>query len=140
MTYQNLMKNLQNYDKNSDKEYILVVDVEYLKNFHKLHSNLPFLPERMKISKCTKLACTILNKENHVVLIRALKQALNHGLKLSKVHRIIQFDQEAWLKPYINMNTDLRKDAKNNFFKLMNNTVFGKTMEHVRNHTEILNQ
>ena len=74
--------------KNNDKEYILIVDVEYLKNLHKLHSNLPFLPERMKISKCTKLACTILNKENYV-LIRALKQALNHGLKLSKVHRII---------------------------------------------------
>ena len=106
-----------------------------------LHSDLAFLPERMKINKCTKLTCTIQNKENYVIHIRALKQAVNHGLKLTKVHRIIQFDQEAWLKPYIDMNTDLRKDAKNDFekdvFKLMNNSVFGKTMENVRNHKDI---
>ena len=95
----------------------------------------------MKINKCTKLVCTTHNKENYVVHIRALKQALNHGLKLTKVHRIIQFDQEAWLKPYIDMSTDLRKDAKNDFekdfFKLMNNSVFGKTMKNVRNHRDI---
>ena len=106
-----------------------------------LHSDLAFLPERMKINKCTKLTCTIQNKENYVIHIRALKQAINHGLKLTNVHRIIQFDQEAWLKPYIDMNTDLRKDAKNDFekdfFKLMNNLVYGKTMENVRNHRDI---
>ena len=95
----------------------------------------------MKINKCTKFTCTIQNKENYVIHIRALKQAVNHGLKLTYVHRIIQFDQEAWLKPYIDMNTDLRKDAKSDFekdfFKLMNNSVFGKTMENVRNHRDI---
>ena len=95
----------------------------------------------MKINKCSKLCCTVQNKEKYVVHIRALKQALNHGLKLAKAHRIIQFDQEAWLKPYIDMNTDLKKDAKNDFekgfFKLMNNSVFGKTMENVRNHRDI---
>ena len=105
------------------------------------HKDLPFLPKIMKINKCTKLTCTIQSNENYVVQIRALKQALNHGLKLKRVHRIIQFDQEAWLKPYIDMNTDLRKDAKNDFekdfFKLMNNSVFGKTMENVRNHRDI---
>ena len=80
-----------------------------------LHSDLAFLPERMKINKCTKLTCTIQNKENYVIHIRALKQAVNHGLKLTKVHRIIQFDQEAWLKPYIDMNTDPRKKCKKRF-------------------------
>ena len=108
---------IKNYDENSDKGYILEVDVEYLKNLHKLHSDLLFLPERMKISKCTKLCCTVRDKEKYVAHIRALKQALNHGLKLAKVHRIIQFDQDAWLKPYIDMNTELRKNTKNDFEK-----------------------
>ena len=134
-------KFIMNYDENSDKGYILKVDVEYPENICMLHSDLVFLPQRMKISKCTKLVCTTQNKENYVIHIRALKQALNHGLKLTKVHRIIQFDQEAWLKPYIDMNTDLRKHAKNDsekdFFRLMNNLVFGKTMENVRNHRDI---
>ena len=105
-------KSIQNYDENSDKGYILEVDVEYPKNLHKLHSNLPFLPERMKINKCSKFVCTVQNKEYYVIHIRALKQALNNGLSLKKVHRVIQFDQEAWLKPYIDMNTKLRKEAK----------------------------
>ena len=104
---------IKNYDENSDKGYILEVDVEYPKNLHKLHSDLPFLPERMKINKCSKLVCTVQDKENYVVHIRALKQALNHGLILKKVHRVIQFNQEAWLKLYIDMNTRLRKEAKN---------------------------
>ena len=80
-------------------------------------------------------------KKNDVVHIVALKQALNHGLKLTKVNKIIQFDQETWLKPYIDMNTKLRKEAKNDFekdfSKLMNNAVFGKTMENIRKHRDI---
>ena len=81
------------------------------------------------------------DKENYVIHISALKQALNHGLILKEVHRVIEFRQEAWLKPYSDMNTKLRTDAKNDFekdfFKLMNDSVFGKTMENVRNHREI---
>ena len=132
---------IKNYDENSDKGYILKVDVKYPEKICMLHSDLVFLPERMKINKCTKLTCTIQNKENYIIHIRALKQAINHGLELTKVHRIIEFDQEAWLKPYIDMNTDLGKQAKNDFekdsFKLMNNSVFRKTMENVRNHRDI---
>ena len=126
---------IKNYDENSE------VDVKYPEKIRMLHSNLAFLPETIKINKCTKLTCTIQNKENYLIHIRALKEAINHGLKLKKVHKVIEFDQEAWLKPYIDMNTDLRKQAKNDFekdfFKLMNNSVFGKTMENVRNHRDI---
>ena len=81
-------------------------------------------------NKCKKLVCNLLNKKKYVVHIKSLKQALNHGLILKKIHRIIEFNQEARLKPYIDINTELRKVAKNDFekdlFKLMNNSVFGK--------------
>ena len=81
------------------------------------------------------------NKKNYVIHIRALKQALNYGLVLKRVQRVIKFYQEAWLKPYIDINTELRTDAKNefekDFFNLMNNSIFGKTMESVRNHRDI---
>ena len=72
---------IKNYDENNDKGYILEVDIEYPKNLRKLHSDLPFLPERMTINNCTKLVCKVQDKENYVVHIRALKQALTHGLK-----------------------------------------------------------
>ena len=103
---------IKNYDEDRDKEYILEVDVKYPKKLHDLHSDLPFSPERMKIDKCKKLVCNLCDKKNYAVHIRSLKQALNHGLILKKVHRVIQFNQEAWLKPYIDMNTELRKKAK----------------------------
>ena len=81
------------------------------------------------------------DKNNYVVHIRSLKQALNHGLILKKFHRVIQFNQKAWLKEYIDIKTELRKQAKNDFekgfFKLMNNSVFGKAMENVRKDTQI---
>ena len=132
---------IKKYDEISDKGYILEVDVEYSKNLHDLHSDLPFLPERMKIDKCKKLACNLYDKKSYVVHIRSLKQALNQGLILQRVYRAIQFNQEAWLKPYMNMNTELRKQAKNDFeiyfFKLMSNAVFGKTMKNVRKHRHI---
>ena len=95
----------------------------------------------MKINKCNKLVCNLYDKNKYVFHIRSLKQALDHGLILKKVHRVIQFRQEAWLKEYIDMNTELRKQAKNDFekdfFKLMNNSVVGNTMETVRKHRDI---
>ena len=132
---------IKNYYENSKKGYILEVDVKYPKKLHDLHSDLPFLPKRIKIDKCKKLVCDLDNKKKYVVHIKLLKQALNHGLKLKKVHRIIEFSQKAWLKPYIDMNTELRKLAKDDFekdsFKLMNNSVFGKTMGNIRKHRDI---
>ena len=132
---------LKNYDENSDKGYILEVDVEYPKNLHDFHSDLPFLQEIMKIDKCKKLVCNLYGKKSYVVHIRSLKQTLNHGLILNKVHKVIQLNQETWLKPYIDMNTELRKQAKNDFekdfFKLMYNSVFGKIMENIRKHRDI---
>ena len=94
------------------------------------HKDLPFLPERRKTETVEKLVCSIKDKEKHVIHIRALKLALHNGLKLKKVHIVINFQQKVWLKPYIHMNTILRKEAKSefekDFFKLMNNSVFGK--------------
>ena len=132
---------IKNYNENDKKGYIFEVDAKYPKKVHELHSDLPFLPERMEINNSKKLVCNLYNKKKYVVHINSLKQALNHGLKLKKIHRIIEFNQEAWLKPYIDMNTELRKLARNDFekylFKLMNNSVFGKTVENVRKHIEI---
>ena len=132
---------IKDYHENSKKGYILEVDVKYPKKLHDLHSDLPFLPRRIKIDKCKKLVCDLHNKKKYVVHIKSLKQALNYGLKLKKVHGIIEFNQKAWLKPYIDMNTELRKLVKDDFekdlFKLMNNAVFGKTMENIRKHRDI---
>ena len=106
--------------RNGRKGYILEVDVEYPEELHKMHNNLAFMPEKMKINKVEKLVPNLYNKEKYVVHIRALDQALKHGLVLKKVHRVISFQQSAWLKVYINKNTELRKkatEAKNNFKK-----------------------
>ena len=95
----------------------------------------------MELGKVEKDVTNLHDKNEYVVHIINLKQALNHGLILKKVHRVIKFNQKAWLEPYIKMNTDLRKIAKNDFenifFKLMNNEVFGKTMENIRKHRDI---
>ena len=132
---------IRNYNENDNKGYIFEVDVKYPKKLHELHNDLPFLSERMEINKCKKLVCNLYNKKKYVAHINTLKQALNHGLKLKTIHRVIEFNQEAWLKPYIDMNTELRKLVKSDFerdlFKLMNNSVFGKTIENIRKHRDI---
>ena len=132
---------IKHYNENNDKGYILEGDVKYPKRLHELHRDLPFLSERMEINKCKKLVCNLSNKKKYVTHINLLKQALNHGLTFKKIHRVIELNQKQWLKPYIDMNTELRKAAKNDFekdlFKLMNNSVFGKTMENIRKHRDI---
>ena len=101
----------------------------------KLHKDLPFLPERIKIEK-EKLLANLHDKTKYAIHIRKLKQEINHGSVIYKVHKVIKFDRNAWLKQYTDINTDLRKKAKNNFekfFKLVN-AVFGKTMKNVKKH------
>ena len=132
---------VKDYNKNDNKGYILEVDVDYPNKLQNIHSDLPFLHERIVINNTKKLVCNLNDKKNYIVHINVLKQALDHGLKLGKVHRVIGFDQEAWLKEYIDVNTELRKKATNDiekgFFELMNNAVFGKTKENVRKHRDI---
>ena len=120
-----------------DLGYLLEVDLEYPDELHDLHNDYPLAPESMKINKVNKLTPNLNNKTNYVLHHRSLKQYLSLGMKLTKIHRVIQFKQSKWLAPYIALNTDLRTKAKNNFFKLMNNSVFGKTMENIRERQNI---
>ena len=151
-------------EKTNDKEYLLEVDIEYPKHLHHDHRDLPFCPfknkkftnntkysEAIQIARKSnseflpkqneKLLTTLEDKEKHVIQITSLKQALEHGLILKEVHRAISFNYTYWLKPYIQLNTELRTNTKNtfekDFFKLMNNSVFGKTMENVRARRDI---
>ena len=95
----------------------------------------------MKVSKVSKLVNSVYDRNNYSIHIFALKQALEHSLLLNKVHSVISFRHAAWLKPYIDMNTELRTKAKNDFekeyFKLKNNSAVGKTMENIRKHRDI---
>ena len=108
---------IKSYNEGSDKGYFLEADVQYTEKLHELHNDLPFLPERMKIENVEKLVVNLHDKTEYVIHTKELKQAFNHGLVLKNIHRVIKFNQDAWLKQYIDMNTDLRKKAKNNFEK-----------------------
>ena len=120
---------------------ILEVDLEYPEHLHDLHNDYPLAPERVTVNKVEKLIPNLNDKTKYVIHHETLKLYLSLGLKLTKIHRGITFDECAWLKPYIDLNTDLRAKATNDFekdfFKLMNNSVFGKTMENIRNRVDI---
>ena len=125
----------------TDKGYILEVDVSYPKELHNSHNDLPFMCERMEINGVEKLVPNLRNKKNYIIHIQVLNQGQQHGLRLDRIHRVIEFDQSPWLKTYIDFNTQLRmaatSDLEKDFFKLMNNSVFGKTMENIRKHRNI---
>ena len=127
--------------KKRDHGYLLEVDVAYPKVLHDSHNDLPFMCAKMKINGVEKLVPNLCYKRKYVIHIKALKQAIDHGLVLERIHRCIEFKQSAWMKEYIDFNARLRTAAKNDFekdfYKLLNNSVFGKTMENIRKHRNI---
>ena len=122
--------------KDTNQGFIFEVDLDYQRSLWKSHNDYPLAPEKLKIDKTDKLICSFLPKKHYVLHYKNLKQYLKEGMILKKVHRGIKFVQSPWMEPYIRKNTDLRKKAKNafekDFFKLMNNSVFGKTIENIR--------
>ena len=147
---------------NGDEGYILEVDLQYPPpELHDLHNDYPLAAERLLVddtmlseysqdlsrkfnmgnSTTAKLIPNLRNKINYVVHYRNLKQYLKLGMKLIRIHRAIKFEQQPWLKPYIDFNTERRKEARNpfekDFYKLMNNSVFGKTIENIRKRVDV---
>ena len=120
---------------------ILEVDLEYPEELHDLHNEYPLAPEKITIGKVEKLVPNLNNKKNYVLHHESLKLYLKHGLKLTKIHKGITFEERAFMKSYIDLNTDMRTkgttDFEKDFYKLMNNSVFGKTMENVRNRVDV---
>ena len=126
----------------TDKGYVLEVDVSYPKELHNQHNDLPFMSERVEINGVEKLVPNLRDKKNYVIHIQPLNQVLQHGLRLNRINRAVEFDQSPWLKTFIDFNTQLRTAATNDFekdfFKLMNNSVFGKMMGNIRKHRNIM--
>ena len=124
------------------KGYIFEVDLKYPKDLWESHNDYPLAPEKLKVNGVEKLISHFKTHKNYVIHYRNLRQCLEMGLKITKVHRGISFNQSPWMEPYIKKNTELRKKAVNSFekdfFKLMNNSVFGKTIENIRKRQNII--
>ena len=131
-------KDLDNWEEFS---CILEVDLEYPKEFHNLQNDYPLAPERISVNRVKKLIPNLSDKKKYILHCKNLKQYLDLGLILTKIHRGISFKEDSWMKPYIELNTKLRTTASSefekDFFKVMNNSVFGKTMESIRNRVDI---
>ena len=152
-------RNLMNVSPTAEKGFILEVDLEYPEELHEEHNAYPLAPECMSVEKdwlspyqlnllgnsplhkIEKLVPNLRKKEKYIVHYRNLQLYLSLGMKLTKVHRILEFKQSPWMQPYIEMNTDFRKratsDFEKNLYKLMNNSVYGKTMENLRKRIDV---
>ena len=140
------------------KGRIYEVDLEYPKHLHKLHNDYPLAPEKLAVKKewlsdyqnelieggmlnTEKLVPNLMDKKKYVVHYKNLRLYRQLGMKVKKIHRILEFDEKPWMEPYIRLNTEFRKNAKSafekDFYKLMNNSVFGKTMENLRKRVDI---
>ena len=153
------LKDVDKFDINSISKkspigYFLEVDLEYPDELYLLHNDYPLAPEKLAIMTCQiivkkiayeyeikdgdvkKLIPNLGNKTNYVLHYRNLQLYLSLGMKLTKIHRVLKFKQSDWMKKYIDFNTEKRKNAANDFekdfFKLMINSVYGKTMENLR--------
>ena len=157
-------RDIKDWGENNEFAFILEVDLEYPNHFHDEYSDYPLSPENLNIQekmllehqkalhrycydgkqatneKQPKLILNIKDKDKYIVHIKTLQFYFNKGMKLKQVQRMVKFKQSAWLKAWIDFNTNKRKEAKSDFdkdmFKLMNNTVYGKTMENLRNHMD----
>ena len=142
-----------NVSKDSDLGYILEVDLEYPKELHDKHNLYPLAPEHVQVNddmlsafqrkyfpsirgSVRKLVPNLYSKEKYVVHHRNLQLYASLGMKIKKIHRVMQFEQSCWTKPYIDLNREKNKEATirgdkagKDLFKLFNNAIFGKTME-----------
>ena len=156
-----IKQKLMNTKNNSSSGYVIEIDLEYPKKLHDIHNDYPLAPEKINIPKewlskyrlkiasvhnittgtVKKLVPNSMNKNNYVIHYRNLQQCLELGIKLKKIHKILKFKQSDWMKPYIAFNTQKRtisnNEADKNFFKLINNSVYDKTMEKLRKRTKI---
>ena len=152
------LEDILNTPDDSDIGFIVEVDLKYPDNIKQKTKNFPFAPENKKINpdnfndymkeikpdvyiQTKKLICDFSNKKNYLIHYRMLKFYIRHGMLVDKIHNIISFKQSRWLEKYINFNTQKRNEAKNDFekdfYKLLNNAFYGKTMENVRNRLKI---
>ena len=157
---QQLAKTIAEQPADGPEDFILEVDLEYPEDLHNAHSVYPLAPEIMVVQKkwmseyqhnllgvgvapteVEKRVPNLHNKDRHVLHYRNLQLYMSLGMRLAKVHRAVRFDQSPWMEPYIRMNTELRKKAASDFEKdldrLMNNSVFGKTMENLRKRVDV---
>ena len=155
---QNNQKN-RKFKRENGKGWILEVDLEYPKELHELHNDYPLAPEKISVKKewlseyqtellenksiinISKLVPNLMDKKKYVVHCRNLNLYIKLGMKITKVHRALEFNEKPWMESYIQLNTEMRKNAKSafekDFYKLMNNSVFGKTMKNLLKRVDI---